>query len=77
MSDSYNPMDCSLPGSSIHGNLQARVLEWGVIALSEGSLDKYYCNIKGTQWNEIKIILNGRHLGYSRFRDMPFGVPLI
>ena len=29
-----DPMDCSLPGSSIHGILQARVLEWGAIALS-------------------------------------------
>ena len=27
-----DPMDCSLPGSSIHGIFQARVLEWGVIA---------------------------------------------
>ena len=26
-----NPMDCSLPGSSIHGIFQARVLEWGAI----------------------------------------------
>ena len=24
-----NPMDCSLPGSSVHGILQARILEWG------------------------------------------------
>ena len=29
-----DPMDCSLPGSSIHGILQARALEWGAIALS-------------------------------------------
>ena len=29
-----NPMDCSLPGSSIHGMFQARVLEWGAIAFS-------------------------------------------
>ena len=28
-------MDCSLPGSSVHGIFQARVLEWGVIAFSE------------------------------------------
>ena len=28
-----DPMDYSLPGSSIHGILQARVLEWGAIAL--------------------------------------------
>ena len=26
-----NPMDCSLPGSSVHGIFQARVLEWGAI----------------------------------------------
>ena len=32
-----DPMDCSLPGSSIHGIFQARVLEWGAIAFSEGS----------------------------------------
>ena len=31
-----DPMDCSLPGSSIHGIFQARVLEWGAIAFSEG-----------------------------------------
>ena len=29
-----DPMDCSPPGSSIHGILQARVLEWGAIAFS-------------------------------------------
>ena len=33
-----DPMDCSPPGSSIHGNFQARVLEWGAIAFSEASL---------------------------------------
>ena len=27
-----NPMDCSPPGSSVHGIFQARVLEWGAIA---------------------------------------------
>ena len=30
-----NPMDCSLPGSSVHGIFQARVLEWGAIAFPE------------------------------------------
>ena len=30
----YNPMDCSPPGSSVHGIFQARVLEWGAIAFS-------------------------------------------
>ena len=28
-----DPVDCSLPGSSIHGTFQAGVLEWGAIAL--------------------------------------------
>ena len=30
-----DPMDCSLPSSSIHGIFQARVLEWGAIAFSD------------------------------------------
>ena len=30
-----DPMDCSLPDSSIHGIFQARVLEWGAIALQQ------------------------------------------
>ena len=30
-----DPMDCSLPGSSIHGILQARILEWGAVAFSD------------------------------------------
>ena len=29
-----DPMDCSIPGSSVHGIFQARVLEWGAIAFS-------------------------------------------
>ena len=36
MSDSCDPMDCSLPGSSVHGILQARILEWAAIS---------FCNV--------------------------------
>ena len=32
-----DPMDCSLPGSSVHGTLQARVLEWVAISFSRRS----------------------------------------
>ena len=32
-----DPMDCSLPGSSIHGIFQARVLEWVAISFTRGS----------------------------------------
>ena len=33
-----DPMDCSLPGSSVHGIFQARVLEWGAIAFSSNKI---------------------------------------
>ena len=33
-----DPLDCSLPGSSVHGIFQARVQEWGAIAFSEKML---------------------------------------
>ena len=32
-----DPVDCSLPGSSVHGILQARILEWVAISFSRGS----------------------------------------
>ena len=37
MSDFSDPMDYSLPGSSVHGILQARILEWVAIPFSRGS----------------------------------------
>ena len=45
-----DPMDCSPPGSSVHGIFQARVLEWGAIAFShllyhsslDGHLDRFH-----------------------------------
>ena len=37
VSDSLRPMDCSPPGSSVHGILQARILEWVAISFSRGS----------------------------------------
>ena len=33
-----DPMDCSLPGFSVHGIFQARVLEWGAIAFSSAAI---------------------------------------
>ena len=36
-----DPMDCGLPGSSIHGIFLARVLEWGAIAFSAFSTSFY------------------------------------
>ena len=36
MSSSYGPMDCSPPGFSVHGILQAKILEWVAISFSRG-----------------------------------------
>ena len=52
-----DPMDCSLPGSSIHGIFQARVLEWGAIAFSGSchvnvliySLERYRTSLEGLE----------------------------
>ena len=47
-----DPMDCSLPGSSVHGIFQAGVLEWGAIAFSVKYIDTklfiafFYCPFK-------------------------------
>ena len=45
-----DPKDCSLPGSSVHGIFQARVLEWGAIAFSE------------KEWQNMLKVLNGKNL---------------
>ena len=52
-----DPMDCSLPGSSIHGIFQARVLEWGAIAFSQGT----YKSMK-LSYLSIVFLLLGCHL---------------
>ena len=45
------PMDCSLPGSSVHGISQARVLEWGAITFSErGIKERTVRKIWGWGW---------------------------
>ena len=45
-----DPMDCSLPGFSVHGIFQARVLEWGTIAFS-----KWRIKTKVNKWDLIKL----------------------
>ena len=47
-----DPMDCSLPGSSVHGIFQARVLEWGAIAFSDiyiVTTDSHCCMAKSNK----------------------------
>ena len=47
-----DPMDCSLPGSSVHGIFQARVLEWGAM---EFGISR--CKLLYTEWIDNKILL--------------------
>ena len=44
-----DPMDCSLPGSSVHGILQTRILEWVDIPFSKGSSQP-------TDWTQVSCI---------------------
>ena len=54
-------MDCSLPGSSVHGIFQARVLEWGAIAFSEV---KYYLHLMQT--TAVKEEQRNKRTGYTQ-----------
>ena len=59
-----DPMDCSLPGSSIHGIFQARVLEWGAIAFSGTNTTSYQLyeeskTVKLTKTERVKQQLPG------------------
>ena len=51
-------MDCSLPGSSIHGIFQATVLEWGAIAFSSGPITSW--QIDGETMETVTIFLGSR-----------------
>ena len=50
-----DPMDCSLPGSSVHGICQARVLEWAAIAVTEGYLVMIDSVFEGQTLPELKV----------------------
>ena len=55
-----DPMDHSLPGSSVHGIFQARVLEWGAIAFSASQVHMEYSTGQTTSWVTNQISVNLR-----------------
>ena len=59
-----DPMDCSLPGSSVHGIFQARVLEWGAIAFSYMLFQSRFW-----KWNNPINILLQRNRSYINSRS--------
>ena len=64
-----NPMDCSPPGSSVHGIFQARVLEWGAIAFSiaESTLlqNKWFCSYGRSSPDVYQFLLQIFALAYQ------------
>ena len=63
-----NPMDCSPPSSSVHGILQARILEWVAISFSRGSSQP-------RERIQVSCIL-GRHFNLWATREALFHHPL-
>ena len=58
-----DPMDCSLPGSSVCGIFQARVLEWGAIAFSKKMAIGSYISI-------ITLKINALNAATKRHRQL-------
>ena len=54
-----NPMDCSLPGFSVHGILQARILEWVAISYSRGSIEPLSLMYPALQVGSLPLVLPG------------------
>ena len=74
-----NPMDCSLPGSSVHGIFQPRVLEWVAISFSNASKWK----VKVKSLSHVWLLATPRTAAYQTPPSMGFsrqvywsGVPL-
>ena len=59
-----NPVNCSLPGSSVHGIFQARILEWVAISFSRGSS-------RPRDWTQVSHIA-GRHFTLWATREALF-----
>ena len=62
-----DPIDCSLPGSSIHGVFQARILEWGAISFS-----RWASQLRG--WTQFSSIVGSCFTIWAT-RDVFFRVP--
>ena len=63
-----DPMDCSLPGSSVQGIFQARILEWVAISFSRGSSQ--------TQGSNSGLLHCGQSVYYLSHQGIPFFICL-
>ena len=60
VSDSLRPHGCSPPGSSVHGNLQARILEWVAITFFRGSNPEIKSRSPSLQADSLLSELTGK-----------------
>ena len=63
MSDSCYPVDCSPPGSSVHGIFQARILQWVAISFTKGegrANAKTLRAVRGGAWRLLQSSGKGR-----------------
>ena len=69
-----NPMDCSPPGSSIHGTLQARILEWAAIAFSLRTCVQLFCLSHFYSTFVFKVLcgdfINRKHPNWKRSKNV-------
>ena len=68
VSDSSDPMDCSLPGSSIHGIFQAKVLEW--VAISFSNAWKWKVKVKSR--SHVRLLVTPWTAAYQAPPSMGF-----
>ena len=69
-----NPMDCTLPGSSVHGFLQARILEWVAFILSRGfSWPRDQTCISYISCIGRRVLYLYSHLGSPRYKIIFIG----
>ena len=62
-----DPMDCSPPGSSVHGILQARVLEWVAVSFSRSSSrHRDQTHVSYVSCIGRRVLYHERHLGSPR-----------
>ena len=76
MSDSLEPMDCSLPGSFVHGIVQAKILEWVAMPSSRVCIYMYIEELQ-IYLKQIKIhgLLVHTHMCVCVYAHIYMGLP--
>ena len=72
-----NPMDCSLPGSSVHGIIQARILEGVAMSSSKGSVwPRDQTHVSYVSCIGRQVLYHERHLGSPEFNSIQFNTSI-